>query len=149
VRWKWKPEYCNPQKVKKSTKPTHCKKLVLRNTDPGVLAWRFEDGRVYPVPQQAAMQHVSRIQRQPQAHCAASSFLNLSSKQSLCGDDVFLELFIVFSRQPASAEKCPEVRASDITRSRFRAPYFPFGPTASCRRSSSGPCRKCSCSLQM
>ena len=51
VRWKWKPTYCNLQKVKKSAKPTHCKKLVLSNTDPGVLARRFEDGGIYPVPQ--------------------------------------------------------------------------------------------------
>ena len=48
VRWKWKPKYCNLQKVKKSTKPTHYKKLVLSNTDPGVLASRFEDGRDLP-----------------------------------------------------------------------------------------------------
>jgi hypothetical protein len=50
VRWKWKPIYCNLQKVKISTKPIYYKKLVLSNIDSGVQVRRLEDRGIYPVP---------------------------------------------------------------------------------------------------
>jgi hypothetical protein len=54
------------------------------------------------------MQHIGRIQRQTQAYGTTPSFLKRSSQQPLCGHNVFFELFIVFSGQSTSVEKCPE-----------------------------------------